>query len=38
MSFPSKKFEGFYRNSIFEVAEFFEKKHPGHYMMYNYYL
>ena len=35
MSFPSSGSEALYRNSIRDVGEFLDKKHFGHYRVYN---
>jgi PTEN phosphatase family protein len=35
MSFPSSGSATFYRNSIREVSQFLDQKHPGHYRVYN---
>ena len=35
MSFPSSGSESLYRNSIGDVGEFLDKKHYGHYRVYN---
>ncbi|XP_062608219.1 phosphatidylinositol 3,4,5-trisphosphate 3-phosphatase TPTE2-like [Saccostrea cucullata] len=35
MSFPSKGMMAMYRNSVHEVARFFNTKHKGHYRIYN---
>ena len=35
MSFPSSGSEALYRNSIRDVGEFLDKKHYGHYRVYN---
>lgn len=35
MGFPSEKMEGVYRNNLQIVKTFLEKRHPGHYMVYN---
>lgn len=35
MSFPSSGSESFYRNSIRDVGKFLDKKHFGHYKVYN---
>jgi phosphatidylinositol-3,4,5-trisphosphate 3-phosphatase/dual-specificity protein phosphatase PTEN len=35
MGFPSSAIEGIYRNSMEDVKEFFAKRHPNHYKVYN---
>ena len=35
MGFPSSSIEGIYRNNMEDVKEFFEKRHPNHYKVYN---
>ena len=35
MSFPSSGSAALYRNSIQEVGQFLDQKHPGHYRVYN---
>ena len=35
MSFPSSGSESLYRNSIRDVGNFLDKKHYGHYRVYN---
>ena len=35
MGFPSKAIEGIYRNSMEDVKNFFAKRHPNHYKVYN---
>ena len=35
MSFPSSGTASLYRNSINEVSQFLDHKHPGHYRVYN---
>ena len=35
MGFPSKAIEGIYRNSMDDVKNFFAKRHPNHYKVYN---
>lgn len=35
MSFPSSGSAALYRNSIYEVSQFLDQKHPGHYRVYN---
>ncbi len=35
MGFPSKGNESLYRNSIFDVQRLLEKRHKGHYKVYN---
>ena len=35
MGYPGEKLEQFYRNSMKDVQDFFRKKHPGFYKVYN---
>jgi len=35
MGFPSSSIEGIYRNNMEDVKEFFAKRHPNHYKVYN---
>ena len=35
MGFPSTSIEGLYRNSLEEVKQFFNTRHPSHYKVYN---
>ena len=35
MGYPGESIEGLYRNSMKDVQQFFKKKHPGHYKIYN---
>jgi len=35
MGFPSSKREAYFRNPLPEVLRFFEKRHQGHYKLYN---